>query len=207
MSCKQFFILIEGAADAAFAVDTTGRISAWNSAAAELFGSSEAEVLGVRCHNILQCATDDGAVSENCTIARTAQADHPLGNFDLRLQTKTGRLWCTLSTLLVRDPASGARHTIYLVHPCEMQKRLEQALSEFVRGAQVKSVSNINVPLTARELEILQRLAKGHPTRTIANQLNISSATVNNHIKHILTKLGVHTRLEAIRHAESAGMI
>src|SRR5688572_11037765 len=126
MGSRQFLILIESTADPAFAVDGTGRISAWNSAAAELFGTSEAEAIGVQCHNILQCTPDDGiAVTESCTIARTAQANHPLSNFDLRLQTKTGKLWCNLSTLLVRDPASGARHTIYIVHPREMRKRLE----------------------------------------------------------------------------------
>jgi DNA-binding CsgD family transcriptional regulator len=53
----------------------------------------------------------------------------------------------------------------------------------------------------------LKSLAKGHSTRTIANKINISSATVNNPIKHIHTKFDDHTRLEAIRHAESAGMI
>jgi PAS domain S-box-containing protein len=219
VGCKQFSLLIEGTADPAFAIDGAGRISAWNSAAAELFGSSEAEAIGVPCHNILQCTTDDGiAVSENCTIARMAQANHPLCNFDLRLQTKTGKLWCNLSTLLVRDPASGARHTIYIVHPREMRKRLEQALSEFVRMQESVGLNSrhmisstpaadINVPLTAREMEVLKRLAKGHSTRTIANQLHISSATVKNHIKHVLTKLDAHTRLEAIRHAESVGMI
>lgn len=219
MDSRKFLILIEGTADPAFAVDGAGRISAWNSAAAELFGVSEAEAIGVQCHNILQCTADDGiAVSENCTIARTAQADYPLSNFDLRLQTKTGRLWCNLSTVLVRDAASGARHTIYIVHPREIRKRLEQALGEFVRtqghsrsnGAPTissRATPDINLSLTARELEVLKHLAKGHSTRTIANQLNISFATVNNHIKHILTKLDVHTRLEAIRHAESAGMI
>ena len=54
MSCKQFLILIEGTADAAFAVDAAGRISAWNNAATELFGLSEAEALGVKCHQMLQ---------------------------------------------------------------------------------------------------------------------------------------------------------
>jgi two-component system, NarL family, response regulator DesR len=65
----------------------------------------------------------------------------------------------------------------------------------------------INVPLTSREIEVLKSLANGLSTKAIANQLSISSATVNNHIKHILTKLDAHTRLEAIRHAESAGVI
>ena|SRR5215211_7874375 len=219
MCSTQFLTLIEGTADPAFAVDGAGRISAWNSAAAELFGISEAEAIGVQCHNILQSTTDDGiAVTENCTIARTAQAKHPLSNFDLRLQTKTGRLWCNLSTLLVRDAASGARHTIYIVHPREIRKRLEQALGEFVRtqmhtrsnGIPIiswKATPDVNLSLTARELEVLKHLATGHRTGTIANQLHISSATVNNHIKHILNKLDAHTRLEAIRHAESAGVI
>ena len=114
--------------------------------------------------------------------------------------------------------ASGARHAIHIVRPREMRKRLEQALSEFVRmqaSAGPNDTSTISstpspgvhVSLTTRELEVLKRLAKGHSTRTIANQLNISSATVNNHIKHILAKLDAHTRLEAIRHAESAGVI
>lgn len=212
MGSRQFLILIEGTADPAFAVDESGRISAWNRGAAELFGTIEAEAIGVQCHKILQCTTDDGiAVTENCTIARTAQASHPLSNFDLRLQTKTGRFWFNLSTFVVRDSASGARHTIYIVHPREIGKRLEQALCEFVRTqAQTRSnngAPDVNLPLTARELEVLKHLAKGHSTRTIANQLNISAATVSNHIKHILTKLDAHTRLEAIRHAESAGLI
>jgi len=72
---------------------------------------------------------------------------------------------------------------------------------------QTVPVSQINVRLTSREVEVLKSLAKGHSTRKIANQLNISSATVNNHVKHILTKFDAHTRLEAIRHAESVGVI
>lgn len=219
MGSKQFLILIQATSDPAFAIDVTGRISAWNSAAVELFGTSEAAAIGVPCHDILQCTTDDGmAVSERCTIALESQANQPLGNFDLRLQTKGGRLWCNLSTLVVRDAVSGARHTIFIVHPREMGKRLEQALGEFVR-TQANARSNgapttstratpaVNLHLSSRELEVLKHLAKGQSTRNIANQLNISSATVNNHIKHILTKLDAHTRLEAIRYAESAGMI
>jgi len=136
----------------------------------------------------------------------------------MRLQTKVGRLWCNLSTLIASDPTSGGRYAIHIVRPIEIRKRLEQALGEFVR-LHMSSNSNgkplicsapmpsINVRLTRRELEVLKSLAKGQTTRTIANQLNISSTTVKNHIKHILTKFGAHTRLEAIRLAETAGII
>lgn len=219
MGSKEFLMLVEGTADAAFAVDADGRISAWNKAAAELFGLSEGEAISVPCHEILQCSDENGVVcSQHCVIKRAVQDNRPLLNFDLRLQTKTGKQWCNLSILIARDPASRVRHAIHIIRPREMRKRLEQALSEFVRTqsrtypnrvpmTSSAATSAINVPLTSREVEILKSLAMGHNTRTIANELNISSATVNNHIKHILTKLDAHTRLEAIRHAESAGVI
>jgi len=218
VSCKRFHILIEGTEDAAFAVDSDGRITAWNRAAGQLFGISETEAVGARCHQLLQCGDDNGIFHpDRCVIECVSQANHPHTNFDLRLQTKTGKQWCNLSTLIASDE-SGAHHAIHIVRPREMRKRLEQALGEFVRthangdsnGTRVLSAEPApgnGARLTSRELEVLQNLAKGHTSRKIANQLNISSATVNNHIKHILAKLGVHSRLEAIRNAESSGTI
>lgn len=63
------------------------------------------------------------------------------------------------------------------------------------------------VELTERELEVLRLLAKGVVTKAIAEQLHISHTTANNHIQHILKKLNAHTRLEAVRRAEHAGLI
>jgi len=217
MGSKRFLLVVDGIADAAFAVDGTGCISAWNKAAGDLFGVSATEVIGVRCHNILQCADENGLVSsERCVIERVARDICARANFDLRLQTKNGRLWCNLSPLIGSDHLSGQRHTVYIVRPCEIGKRLEQVVSEFVRtqtrygmngATAISSLPAIKAGLTTREVEVLKRLATGASTKSIANQLNISSATVNNHVKHILTKFDAHTRLEAIRHAESAGVI
>lgn len=214
---SKFLILIEGTADAAFAIDAVGRIRAWNKAAAELFGRSEAEVIGVSCHELLQCSDENGTIcTEDCVVERAAQETRPRANFELRLQTKNGRLWCNLSTLIASDSSSQAHYAIYIVRPVETRKRLEQALCEFVRtqtrnghdgGTALSSAPVSRVSLTSREVEVLKSLAKGQSTKAIANQLNISSATVNNHIKHILRKLHAHTRLEAIRHAESVGVI
>lgn len=214
---KQFLTLVEGTADAAFAVNAAGRISAWNKAATELFGRTEAEAINLPCHELLQCDDENGTICiEHCVIERAAQDNRPRPNFDLRVQTKTAKLWCNLSTLIAIEPGSGSHHTIYIVRPVEMRKRLEQALSEFVRrqasngqkgGPIISSAPKLRISLSSREVEVLKSLAKGHSTRVIADQLSISSATVNNHIKHILRKLGVHTRLEAIRYAESMGVI
>jgi len=216
---KRFLLLVDGTPDAAFAVNSAGRISAWNNGAVELFGLSEAQAMNVQCHEFFQCSDENGPVcSERCVIERAAIDNHPQTNFDVRIQTRSGKLWCSVSTLIANDPASGARYAIHIVRPCEIRKRLEQAFSEFVRtqtrnglnggpAISLAPIPGINVRLTSREIEVLKNLAKGQGTKAIANQLNISSATVNNHIKHILTKFDAHTRLEAIRHAESVGVI
>lgn len=217
MSLKQFLTLLEGTTDAAFAIDATGRICGWNNAAVELFGLSQAEAIGSSCHKVLQCSDDNGMVcAEQCVIERAARLNRPPANFDLRLQTRTGKIWCNLSTLIASDQASGALNAIHLVRPVETRKRLEQALSEFIRtragndlnGAPINPITpGIKIPLTSREVEVLRSLAKGYRTKAIAHQLNISTATVNNHIKHILAKFDAHSRLEVIRHAESIGVI
>ena len=107
---------------------------------------------------------------------------------------------------------------MHIVRPSELRKRLEQLLRDFANEAEVKrgvaesAISPspraaIAANLTSREVEILRLLAAGTRTNEIAEQLHISRVTVNNHIRHILTKLDAHTRLEAIRCAERAGLI
>ena len=61
--------------------------------------------------------------------------------------------------------------------------------------------------LTQRQLEILQLLADGKSTSEIAEALHISKTTVRNHIAHLLTVLGVHTRIQAIMTGNRLGLI
>ena len=61
--------------------------------------------------------------------------------------------------------------------------------------------------LTARELEVLQRVAGGNRNRDIADLLNISEETVKVHIKHIMDKLGARDRTQAIAIAVRRGFI
>jgi len=53
------------------------------------------------------------------------------------------------------------------------------------------------VGLTSRERQILECIAAGHSNRKIAAELQISDATVKVHVKHLLKKLGLHSRVEA----------
>jgi len=58
--------------------------------------------------------------------------------------------------------------------------------------------------LTTREVEVLRLLARGWPNRQIAERLVIARKTVDNHVEHIYTKIGVSNRarasLFAVRH-------
>jgi DNA-binding response OmpR family regulator len=55
--------------------------------------------------------------------------------------------------------------------------------------------------LTSREVEVLGLLAEGLGQAEIAGQLVVSPKTVGNHIEHILAKLGVHSRAQAVARA------
>jgi DNA-binding NarL/FixJ family response regulator len=61
--------------------------------------------------------------------------------------------------------------------------------------------------LTARESDVLRLLAVGRTTASIANELFLSTHTVRNHISSILSKLGAHSKLEAVAVAARDGLI
>jgi DNA-binding NarL/FixJ family response regulator len=52
--------------------------------------------------------------------------------------------------------------------------------------------------LTPREIEVLKAITDGLSTTKIASLLGISSATVRSHVKSLLAKLGLHSRVEAV---------
>ena len=60
--------------------------------------------------------------------------------------------------------------------------------------------------LTPREREILRMLAAGASTADLAEAFGISPLTVQSHVKNILAKLGVHSKVEAVRLAWRHGL-
>jgi DNA-binding CsgD family transcriptional regulator len=212
--------MVSSTSDAAFAVDGEGLVVAWNAAAEKLFALPAPAAVGLPCRDIVQGADECGTVcSQECTVRQAVQKHHPISNFDLLMNTATGRQWCNVSVLVAENGVSTNSHAIHVVRPIDLRKRLEILVRDFV-------VNNTSVPaeeavalisstraaakdteLSNRELEILHLLGKGRTTPMIAEHLHISRTTVNNHVQHILRKLGAHTRLEAIRRAEHAGLI
>ena len=77
-----------------------------------------------------------------------------------------------------------------------MFARLAELSRERARSERVEALE-----LTPREMEILQLIAEGMSNRDIAERLSLSVYTVKNHVHHILEKLHVQDRREAVEHA------
>jgi DNA-binding NarL/FixJ family response regulator len=73
-----------------------------------------------------------------------------------------------------------------------------------VQATQVNnpSAAEANEQLTAREVEILQIIARGYSTKEAGKLLNISSNTICVHVKSIYKKLGINNRAEAVTAAQ-----
>jgi DNA-binding CsgD family transcriptional regulator len=61
--------------------------------------------------------------------------------------------------------------------------------------------------LTPRQMQVLERLADGASTEQIATDFHLSRETVRNHVRHLLTRLGARSRLEAVAIAHRDGIV
>ena len=64
-----------------------------------------------------------------------------------------------------------------------------------------------NVPLTSREMEVLQLIAEGKANKESASELGIGIKTVEKHREHLMQKLDIHDTAGLTRYAISAGII
>ncbi len=88
-------------------------------------------------------------------------------------------------------------------------KEMVGSLTRIVQGQTSEAPHRAAAPLsdlTPRELEILSHVAVGQSNKLIARELNITDGTVKLHVKAILRKLGVHSRVEAAVIAVEQGL-
>jgi len=92
------------------------------------------------------------------------------------------------------------------VDPGELLARLRRSLRRTANG-NGNGAQNGDVALSPREREILALLAAGRTQDEIASALVISPKTVATHIQHLLAKLGVHSRAQAVSAAFRLGLV
>jgi len=121
---------------------------------------------------------------------------------DLFEAVKAGANGYLLKEISVEEVAEAIRAVVQgqsLISP-SMASKLLNEFNAMSRRAEEKQ--QFPAPaLTARELEVLKNVARGMSNREIADELYISENTVKNHVRNILEKLHLHSRMEAVIYA------
>jgi len=204
---------IASAATAAFAIDRHDRIVYWNAGAEKLMGQRAEDVRGRACYEVLKGCDSFGNryFGAHCPITAAAMAGIDPEPFLMDVQGGAqGAVKVRVRT--VPFPESGPQLSA-IVHLLEPGKELEKMLTDLrslaAGHAPVAVPEPVPVPnpLTTREREILVMLSNGYAALNIAARLNLSHATVRNHIQNILRKLEVHGQVEAIATAFRRGWV
>lgn len=77
----------------------------------------------------------------------------------------------------------------------------------FIEEAQMVDKDSSQAPLSKRETEILQKVAYGATTKSVADELGISPHTVKTHLERIFEKLGANDRAQAVAIAIRKGIV
>jgi len=214
---NSLFQAFSKAADGVLIINQDQDIIYWNRAAQDILGYTHNEVAGLSCYQILKGCNNQGQLvcHKYCRVAMTALNGGTVTNYDSCIRTKLGDVrWVNISTFIL--PTNGAKVGSALVHlfrDVTTKKQNEQFVEQVLAAAKQlgsrelsevvpsNSVKQYHTNLTDREHEVLTLLAQGFSTKDIAQSLSISPATTRNHIRNILQKFQVHSRLEAVVYA------
>jgi len=205
--------LLAGMADGVFAVDDEQRIILWDRAAEELLGVTAQEALGRYCYEVIPGRDELGCrlCHRACRDLAMAERGETIPTHDLLALTKEGQqVWLNVSHLVVPLERSDRFAIVHIFRDVSQRKAMERFVQQLSSGlaefsgprrpdaSQRPSPPAPVEPLTPRELQVLKLMAEGFGTRAIAEKLCVSPSTVGNHIQSLLSKLRVHSRLEAV---------
>lgn len=222
MDSRELFDLLDHAGDAAFAVGPHGLICYWSRRAEELLGFKQLEVLSNNCEDVIRGEDGTGCAvcTHDCHVLEAASKGRNVPNYDLHAMTASGgRKWLNISIIVAHVKRGPSPLVVHMMRDINERKRSEELTREIMvrvgelTGRQADQIlsrtrsERPGVELTARELSILCSLSLGKSTSEMGAELHISTATVRNHVQHILGKLQCHSRLEAVVRAIREGLI
>ncbi|AHY45508.1 PAS domain S-box protein [Rubrobacter radiotolerans] len=154
----------------------------------EISGYSREELLGLRFQDLTVPEELNASLER---IGRMLAGKLGPYTVDRRYIRKDGsRVWVSLSVSLARKPSGEPDYFV-----CVAEDITERKVSELVPD-----------PLSVREREVLLCLVEGLTNQQIARRLSYSSGTVKLEVQHILAKLGVKNRRQAVARAVDIGL-
>ena len=212
--------ILAEAQDGAFGVGKDQRIVFWNRSAERILGHSASEMLGAFCYEAFSNSSSEqqGVVCQpDCrtiSLARTLKVD---STYSIRVATKQdGPKWLSVTHVLIPSDDEDLGVLAHIFHDVSEEmaaKTLVNQLRDWVPQQPATTVpapsttNNRPARLTPREEEVLRLLAAGMNTAQVANKLVITTTTARNHIQRLLSKLDVHSRLEAVVIASRGGFL
>ena len=199
----------------AFGIDTNDRVVYWSEGAEKLLGHKAADVVGRACYELLSGCDPFGNkyCSAHCPIVSLMKEGVDAEPFFMDVKMRDGgRVKLRIRTVALPVSGPGFRTIVHLLEPGD--DRLSSVVAELrastrrdARAAAPLPLPVLGNPLTHREREIVQLLSEGFAALNIAARLNLSHATVRNHIQNILRKIEVHSQVEAISVAFRKGWL
>lgn len=128
---------------------------------------------------------------------------------DLFEAVKAGANGYLLKEISIDEIAAAVRsvHAGQSLITPSMASKLLTEFAELVRKEQPVPQDVPAPRLTPREVEVLQEVAKGLSNRDIAQSLSIAENTVKNHVRNILEKLHLHSRMQAVLYAVRQNLV
>jgi PAS domain S-box-containing protein len=215
--------VVGASSDGVYAVNARQEITYWSPSAEKILGYKASEALGKYCYEFMLGEDYDRQpfCRRDCPTIVAARRGRGVPAYDICSRTKAGRdIWVSMSIIPAGDKAADGPVAIHLFRDVT-DRRLAESLAQetlaAVRGFLENShasESDVAKPapapnprLSAREIEVLRRLAQGDGTAELARNLAISVATARNHMDRVMRKLGVHSRLQAVVRATKLGLI
>lgn len=193
-------------AEPAFASDRKGSIVAWNESAERLLGHTASDVIGKHCFDVLDGRDVFGNrfCDEHCAIRNMVRRHEPIHHCLLSYRTESSdRIDVSVSAFVVYGDAPSNYCVVHVLESIsnpddESRLSIPDRFASIISSDESAEANASSVELTARETEVLRMLTTCSTTPEIARRLSISEGTVRNHVRNILNKLDVHSRLEAV---------
>ena len=197
--------------DGCLAIDKNHRIILWNVTAQQLLATRPEEAIGRRCYEVLRGRDehDNPICHPGCRILKAAKKGERIPSCDLVVPSGNGgQIWLSMSTLVVARETLESALIVHLFRDVDQRRRLERLARRTIESVSELTEAPVENPttenngsyteeLTPRELEVLKLIVQGADAKAIAINLFVSEGTARKHTQSILTKLHVHSRVEA----------